>query len=81
MSDIILEGDHPRIISAKFGRDWLSGFRGEGFFKFHPPFSIFSLAAIFENVLGADPPELSEEVLNLIKIFSSKTTKPISTKL
>jgi hypothetical protein len=46
MSDIILEGDHPRIISAKFGRDWLSGFRGEGFFKFHPPFSIFSLAAI-----------------------------------
>ena len=43
MSDILLEGDHPRIISAKFGRDWLSGFRGEDFFKFHPPFSYFWL--------------------------------------
>jgi len=28
----ILEGDHPRIISAKFGWDWLSSFRGEDFF-------------------------------------------------
>jgi hypothetical protein len=24
-----LEEDHPRIISAKFGWDWLSSFRGE----------------------------------------------------
>ena len=38
MPDTILEGDHPRIISAKFGWDWLSTFRGEDFFKFHPPF-------------------------------------------
>jgi hypothetical protein len=26
-----LKGDHPRIISAKFGWDWLSSFRGEDF--------------------------------------------------
>ena len=41
MSDTILEGDHPRIISAKFGWDWLSSFRGEDFFKFHPHFFLF----------------------------------------
>jgi hypothetical protein len=29
MLDTILEGDHPKIISAKFGGDWLSSFRGE----------------------------------------------------
>jgi hypothetical protein len=39
MPDTILEGDHPRIISAKFGRDWLSSIGGE-------IFSIFSLVAI-----------------------------------
>jgi hypothetical protein len=39
MPDTILEEDHPRIISAEFGWDWLSNFRGEDFFKFHPPFS------------------------------------------
>jgi hypothetical protein len=27
-----LKGDHPRIISAKFGLDWLSNFTGEDFF-------------------------------------------------
>jgi hypothetical protein len=32
MPDTISEGDHPRIISAKFGWDWLSSFRGEDFF-------------------------------------------------
>jgi hypothetical protein len=41
MPDINLEGDHPRIISVKFGWDWLSSFRGEDFFKFHPPFFLF----------------------------------------
>ena len=47
LTDTILKGDHPRIISAKFGWDWLSSFRGEDFFlNFIPPFSIFSLAAI-----------------------------------
>jgi hypothetical protein len=36
----LLPGDHPRIISAKFGWDWLSSFRGEDFFlNFIPPFS------------------------------------------
>ena len=38
MPDIILEGDHPRIISAKFGWDWLRSFRGEVFFYFIPLF-------------------------------------------
>ena len=47
LTDTILRGDHPRIISAKFGWDWLSSFRGEDFFfNFIPLFSIFSLAAI-----------------------------------
>ena len=47
MPDTILEGDHPRIISAKFGWDWLSSFRGEYSFKISSPlFSIFSLVAI-----------------------------------
>jgi hypothetical protein len=32
LMDTILKGDHPRIISAKFGSDWLSSFRGEDFF-------------------------------------------------
>jgi hypothetical protein len=31
MPDINLEGNHRRIISAKFGWDWLSSFRGEDF--------------------------------------------------
>ena len=41
MPDTILEGGHPRIISEKFGWDWLSSFRGEDFFLFHPPFFLF----------------------------------------
>ena len=32
MPDTILEENHSRIISAKFGWDWLSSFRGEDFF-------------------------------------------------
>jgi hypothetical protein len=41
MPDIILEGDHLRIISAKFGWDWLNSFRGEDFvFNFIPLFLI-----------------------------------------
>jgi hypothetical protein len=41
MPDTILEGDHPRIISAKFGWNWLSSFRGEDFFLILPPFFLF----------------------------------------
>jgi hypothetical protein len=42
MPDSILEGDHPRIILAKFGWDWLSSFRGEDFFlNFVPLFFYF----------------------------------------
>jgi hypothetical protein len=32
-----LKGDHLRIISAKFGWDWLSSFRGEDFFLISSP--------------------------------------------
>jgi hypothetical protein len=38
LTDTILKGGHLRIISAKFGCDWLSSFRGEDFFNFIPPF-------------------------------------------
>jgi hypothetical protein len=32
LTDTILKGDHLRIISAKFGWDWLCSFRGEDIF-------------------------------------------------
>jgi hypothetical protein len=35
--DTILEGGQPRIISARFGWDWLSSFRGEDFFLISSP--------------------------------------------
>ena len=41
LTDTILKGDHQRIISANFGWDWLSSFRGEDFFYFHTPFFLF----------------------------------------
>jgi hypothetical protein len=41
MPDTILEGDHPRIISGKFGWDWLGSFRGEDFFLIASPFFLF----------------------------------------
>ena len=41
LTDTILKGDHPRIISAKLGWDWLSSFRGE-FFLISSPFFLFS---------------------------------------
>ena len=40
--------DHPRIISAKFGWDWRSSFRGEDFFLFHPPF--FQITILGQNL-------------------------------
>ena len=50
MPDTILEGDHPRIISVKFGWDWLSSFSGEDFLKISSPlFSIFGLVAILDG--------------------------------
>ena len=36
MLDTFLEGDHPMIISAKFGCDWLSSFRKEDFCRVLP---------------------------------------------
>jgi hypothetical protein len=41
MPDTILEGDHPRIISTKFGWDWLSSFWREDFLKISSPFFLF----------------------------------------
>jgi hypothetical protein len=35
LTDTILKGDHLRIISAKFGWDWHSSFRGEDFSNLH----------------------------------------------
>ena len=46
LTDTILKGDHPRIISAKIGCDWLNSFR-EDFLKFHPPF--FLICIIGQN--------------------------------
>jgi hypothetical protein len=43
MTDTILEEDPPRIISAKFGLDWLSSFRGEDLFKFSSPFFLICI--------------------------------------
>ena len=37
MPDTFLEGDHPRIMSAKFGWDWLNSFRAEDFFQISSP--------------------------------------------
>jgi hypothetical protein len=44
MPDTSLEGGHPRIISAKFGWDWLNSFRGEDFFFNFIPFFFLFLA-------------------------------------
>ena len=41
MTVTLLEGDHPRIISAKFGWDWLSSFRGEEIFLISSPLFLF----------------------------------------
>jgi hypothetical protein len=40
LTDTILKGEHPRIISEKFGRDWLSSFR-EDFFLISSPLFYF----------------------------------------
>ena len=41
LTDTILKGDPPKIISAKFGWDWLCSFRGEDFFLISSPFFLF----------------------------------------
>ena len=41
MPDTNLEGDHPMIISAKLGWDWLNSFRGEDFFQISSPLFLF----------------------------------------
>jgi hypothetical protein len=42
MQDIILEGDHPRIISANLVQIGSVVSEEKIFFKFHPPFFLFS---------------------------------------
>ena len=49
MPDTILEEDHPRIISEKFGWDWLSSYREDFFLISSPLFPIFSLVAILDG--------------------------------
>ena len=39
LTDTILKGDHLRIISAKFGLDWLNSFREDFFLISSPLFS------------------------------------------
>ena len=69
--DTILKGDNPRIISAKFGWDWLSSFRGEDiFFNFIPPFTDFDRLCKLEK--------RGDEIKK--NIFSSETTGPNGTK-
>ena len=41
MPDILLEWDHPRIISAKFGWDWLGSFGGKDSLKISSPLFLF----------------------------------------
>jgi hypothetical protein len=54
LMDTILKGDHPRIISAKFGWDWLSSFRGEEFF--------FKLVSVSTVLYPRWPPLLKIEI-------------------
>jgi hypothetical protein len=50
LTDTILKGDHLRIISAKFGCDWLSSFRVEDFFNcVRQRRPVSKLAAITKN--------------------------------
>jgi hypothetical protein len=52
-----LKGDHLMIISAKFGWDWLSSFRGDFFVKIYIPcnfeenlISHFGVIALFSSI-------------------------------
>jgi hypothetical protein len=49
LTDTNLKGDHPRVISAKFGWDWLSSFRGEDCLKISSPLPVSKMAAIAKN--------------------------------
>jgi hypothetical protein len=83
MPDSILEGDHPRIISTKFGWDWLSSFRREdlviGWF-----FSKNVYAGVALRPRWLPQTNLAEHRTLWeihINIFSSETTGLIPTKL
>jgi hypothetical protein len=58
VSDTLLEGDHPRIISAKFGWDCLSSFRGEDFFLISSPLFFYFKHIPFLDHLAFRPCEL-----------------------
>jgi hypothetical protein len=84
MPDTILEGDHPRVISAKFGWDWLSSFRGEDLKKKSSPLFLFLAwwpswleVGITEQKFGRGPPkDHSTKVwLQLIQWFLRRRLK------
>jgi hypothetical protein len=55
LTDTILQGGHLRIMSAKFGWDWLSSFRGEDFFLIPSP--LFSTLLVpFQNCVRQHRP-------------------------
>jgi hypothetical protein len=57
------EGGHPRIISAKFGLDWFSSFRGEDFFLISSP--LFSnLHNLSQNVPKFELYKHNDELFN-----------------
>jgi hypothetical protein len=73
LTDTILKGDHLRIISAKFGWDWLSSFRGEDIF--FNPFKIVSISTV---LYPRWPPLLKIEISSKgqsCSILSQKVSK------
>jgi hypothetical protein len=61
LTDTFLKGDHPRIISAKFGWDWLSSFRGEEFFLISSPLFLKKSSPL--KLLSQSQPNFAEMIL------------------
>jgi hypothetical protein len=91
LTDTILKWDHLRIISAKFGWDWLGSFR-EDFFKISSPLELYKhndeilniyYGIFYELWTFTDWDRLCklEKSGDEIKKIFSETTEPISTKL
>jgi hypothetical protein len=55
LTDTILKGDHPRIISAKFGWDWFSSFRGEDLWNLKKIFFSETTEPISTKLCWNDP--------------------------
>jgi hypothetical protein len=87
LTNTIWKGDHPRIISAKFGWDWHSSFREDFLFELYKHndelFNIYYRIfyelwtfAYFDRLC-----KLEKRGDEIKKKFFSETTEPISTKL